>query len=98
MSIVHNLATQRFEMTLDGQTAYLSYQILDNNTWNINHTIVPKALGGQGVGSKLAKTALDYAQTHNIKIIPSCSFVARYINKYQDYQSVLKYNQLNSAS
>lgn len=89
-TIAHNAATQRFETTIDGHTAYLSYQIIDERTWNIDHTIVPDALGGRGLGSALAKTALDFARDHNIKIVPSCSFVAHYINKHQDYQNVLK--------
>lgn len=88
--ITHNTNTQRFETTIDGITAYLSYKILDNDTLKYDHTIVPEALGGRGIGSALVKHALDYALANNKKIVPACSFVLNYINKHTSYQSVLK--------
>lgn len=81
MHITHNLSTHRFETTLDGHTAFLSYQILDNNTLNYNHTIVPSELGGRGIGTTLVKFALDYAKENDKTVMPSCSFVARYLAK-----------------
>ncbi len=89
MNITHNAATQRFETTIDGITAYLSYQTIDDNTLEYQHTIVPSALGGRGIGSALVKFALDTAQAHHKKIVPSCSFVANYIDKHPNYQSLL---------
>lgn len=86
MDITHDTATQRFFTTIDGITAYLSYQTLDDTTLDYTHTIVPSELGGRGIGTALVKFALDYAQHHNKKIVPSCSFVARYINKNSHYQ------------
>lgn len=87
--IVHNATSQRFEMALEGRTAFLSYQILDDDTWDYCHTIVPKELGGRGLGSQLVKFALDYAQNEQKKIIASCSFVANYMDKHPEYQSLL---------
>ena len=89
MNITHNPATQRFETTVDGLTAYLSYQIA-GDTLIYDHTIVPTALGGRGIGTALVQFALDYAIAQNKKVVPTCSFVAHYINKHQNYQSVLK--------
>ena len=90
MNITHNATTQRFETTIDGITAYLSYQVTSDDTLIYDHTIVPSALGGRGIGSALTKFALDYAIEHDKKVVPSCSFVAHYINKHTQYQSVLK--------
>lgn len=81
MHITHNPTTQRFETVIDGHTAFLSYQILDDNTLNYNHTIVPSELGGRGVGTALVKFALDYARDNGKTVVPSCSFVARYLTK-----------------
>ena len=80
-NITHSPDTQRFETTNDGHTAYLSYAIIDNNTLNYHHTFVPPQLGGRGVGTALVKYAVQYANQNNKTIIPSCSFVAHYINK-----------------
>lgn len=89
MMIVHSPAICRFETTIDGHTAFLSYQIVDEQTLNYNHTIVPPELGGQGVGTALVKFALDDARASHKKVIPSCSFVKRYIDKHSDYQDVM---------
>lgn len=87
--ITHNLATQRFEVTIDGHTGFLSYEVIDDNTLNYNHTIVPKELGGRGLGTALVKHALDYARDNGKKVVPSCSFVASYINRRDEYQPLL---------
>lgn len=89
MHIIHNSATQRFETTIDGITAYLSYDSIDNNTLDYRHTIVPPELGGRGIGSALTKYALDHAQNNNKKIVASCSFVAKYIDKHSQYKQLL---------
>ena len=37
----------------------------------------------------MVKHALDYANEHNKKVVPSCSFVASYINRRPEYQHLL---------
>ncbi|MDO4441131.1 MAG: GNAT family N-acetyltransferase [Moraxella sp.] len=86
--ITHNLAQNRFETTIDGTTAFISY-VDTGETLIYDHTIVPAALGGRGIGSMLVKHALDHAQTHGKKVVPACSFVAHYIQKHPEYQSLL---------
>ncbi len=88
INITHNEQAQRFETTIDGHIGYISYQQQDN-TLVYDHTIVPPALGGRGVGSALVKHALDYAQEHDKKVVPQCSFVASYINKHTEYQNLV---------
>lgn len=87
--IIHNQANQRFETIIDEHTAYLSYAIINDDTLDYNHTIVPPELGGKGLGKALVKVALDYAASHNKKVVPSCSFVASHIQKNAEYQSLL---------
>jgi predicted GNAT family acetyltransferase len=38
-------------------------------------------LGGQGIGSKLIRHAMEYAKVQNLKVFPFCPFAARYIKK-----------------
>ncbi|STZ63053.1 Uncharacterised protein [Moraxella lacunata] len=88
-NITRNPATQRFEVTINGHTGFLSYEVVDDDTLNYNHTIVPKELGGRGLGTALVKHALDYARDNGKKVVPSCSFVASYIDRRDEYQSLL---------
>ncbi len=88
LDISHNEAFKRFETSIDDNTGYISYQE-HGDTLVYDHTIVPQALGGKGVGSALVKHALDYAREHNKKVDPQCSFVSAYINKHADYQDLV---------
>lgn len=89
MEIIHKTDNQRFETVIDGVIAYLGYKKVDDNTLDYNHTIVPDELGGRGVGKALATFALDYARDNNLKIVPSCSFVAHFINKNPEYDELV---------
>lgn len=82
--ITHNTARHRFELTRDGLTAYVEY-LPTPDGMNLIHTIVPAALEGQGIGSSLARYALDYARAENRKVVPSCSFIRRFIGKHPEY-------------
>lgn len=86
--ITHNPTAQRFETTIDGITAFLSYEVIDSDTLGYNHTIVPQELGGRGVGTALVRYALDYAIEHEKKVVPSCSFVLSYLQRNIAYQSL----------
>ncbi|WP_201615527.1 GNAT family N-acetyltransferase [Psychrobacter urativorans] len=88
LDITHNEQDNRFETTVDGQTGYVSYQDR-GDTLVYDHTEVPQALEGQGVGSALIKHALDYAREHDKKVVPQCPFVASYIDKHPDYQDLI---------
>ncbi|ERL55666.1 GNAT family N-acetyltransferase [Psychrobacter aquaticus] len=88
LDITHNQAAKRFEVSIDNQIGYISYQERDGKLI-YDHTIVPRELGGRGVGSALVKHALDYAREQNKKVIPQCSFVSSYISKHSEYQDLV---------
>lgn len=88
VDITHNQAANRFETTIEGHTGFISYQDQGDRIV-YDHTIVPSELGGKGVGSALVKHALDYARNEGKKVVPTCSFVASYINKHAEYQDLL---------
>lgn len=88
LEVKHDKQAKRFETTIDGQTGYVSYHE-QGDALVYDHTIVPQALGGRGVGSALVKQALDYARENDKRVIPQCSFVAFYINKHSEYQDLV---------
>lgn len=71
-------------MIVDGQRAHLDYRQLDNSTLDFYHTFVPDALRGQGIAAILTAAALDYAQQHELGVVPSCSYVATYMRRHKD--------------
>ena len=88
VEITHNQSANRFETSIDNQTGYISYQER-GDTLVYDHTIVPQALGGRGIGSALVKRALDYARENGKKVVPQCSFVSAYISKHPEYKDLL---------
>lgn len=85
--INHNEQAQRFETTVDGTTAYLSYQEMGDKLV-YDHTIVPSEIGGRGIAGALTKYALDYAREQGKKVVPACSYVAAYMQKHPEYQDI----------
>ena len=67
-----------FEIEQDGQVAHLDYSV-EGNVVALLHTEVPEELRGQGLASRLAKQALDWARDHHMKVDVVCEFVAIYL-------------------
>ena len=56
--VVYAPDRSRFELDVNGETANVECR-LEGNRFVLEHTNVPAALSGQGVGSRLAKGTLD---------------------------------------
>lgn len=88
VDVVMNEAKHRFEVTLDGETAFAEYNLVDHGII-LPHTLVPESFEGRGVGSALAKAALGYARKHELKVIPLCPFIAAYITKHPEWHDLV---------
>ena len=73
--VFDNVAEHQFELVVDGFTAFAAYQ-RDGNAIVFTHTEVPPELQGQGVGSALARGALDAARAEGAEVVPLCPFIA----------------------
>ncbi|HZJ91851.1 MAG TPA: GNAT family N-acetyltransferase [Thiopseudomonas sp.] len=80
--VEHNTQTHCFSTVVDGYKAILEYRAVDAQTWDIHHTFVPNELRGKGVAAVLAKEALAYAKEQGYKVIPSCSYIAVYLQRH----------------
>jgi predicted GNAT family acetyltransferase len=83
-----NPALHRFELDVDGVIAFSEYRHKAGVVTFI-HTEVPESLGGKGVGSKLARGALDLVRARGEKVIAKCPFIAAFIKKHAEYQDLL---------
>jgi uncharacterized protein len=77
-----------FELERDGQVATLEYT-LAGNVLALLHSEIPESLRGSGIASALAKTALDWAREHNMKVDVICPFVAGYLEKHPEYSDLV---------
>ena len=88
-SVIHDPAHHRFELGVNGHHAAAYYR-LDGDIITFVHTEVPPELGGQGVGGRLVKGALDQVRANGWKVVAQCPFVKAYIGKHPEYQDILK--------
>ncbi len=83
-----NTTLGRFELDVPGGTAFINYW-LRGETIIMLHAEVPRELRGQGFGATLVKEALELVRSRNQTVNPRCSFVATYIHRHPEYQSLL---------
>jgi len=90
VEIEHNESEQRYEASVDGKPAgFAAYQLTDLLVV-FTHTEVDDAFEGQGVGSALARGALDDVRRRGSrKVLPLCPFIKSWIEKHPDYQDLV---------
>ena len=79
--VVDNRAARRFELTLDGQTAFLVYE-RTSTVLRLIHTEVPPPLRHRHVGDALVVAALDQARVAGLRVVALCPFVKAYLRKH----------------
>lgn len=87
--VKNNTAEHRFELEVEGHLAAAYYERA-GNVITFEHTEVPAELGGKGVGSRLAKGALDHVRANGLDVVAQCPFVKAWIGKNPAYADLLK--------
>jgi uncharacterized protein len=85
----HDIVASRFEIQVRNHVAVLEYS-QRGDIITFTHTGVPAELEGRGIGSQLARAGLEYARENSLKVVPRCWFVAGYIERHPEYQSLIK--------
>ncbi|HBH43352.1 MULTISPECIES: GNAT family N-acetyltransferase [Hyphomonas] len=79
----------RYVAVVNGHEAEMTYSRAGTERIIIDHTGVPRELGGLGVGVALVKQAVEDARRDGIKIIPLCPFAKAQIQKHPEWQDIL---------
>src|SRR5690349_22485834 len=85
VTVTHQPEQSRFVVELDGALAEAEYHRQGREV-HFTHTEVPEAFEGKGVGSRLAKAALDWAVSERLAIVPQCAFIRSYLKRHGEYQ------------
>ena len=84
-----NTDAHRFELRSgDEVLGFLVYRLASDHI-TLVHTEVDPAHGGHGYAGQLAKGALDAARERGLAVVPSCPYVASYIEKHQEYADLV---------
>ncbi len=74
----------QYELPIDGELAVVTYNLSPPNLM-ITETLVPVALEGQGIASRLAKHVLADAKERGLLILPVCPFFSSYLKKHPEH-------------
>jgi predicted GNAT family acetyltransferase len=66
----------------------LTYQ-LTGDIVAFTHTKVDPSFEGQGVGSALARAAMDDARDRKRTVVPICPFVSGWLDKHPEYEKLV---------
>jgi predicted GNAT family acetyltransferase len=88
-AVTHDPEQQIFFVEHEEEHAYLSYQIISDSVLEYAHTYTPNEIRGKGIATRIIKFSLEYARSEGIQIVPSCPFVAAYIERHPDYSDLV---------
>ncbi|MET8554420.1 GNAT family N-acetyltransferase [Streptomyces sp. NPDC004959] len=82
---------KRYEARVDGESevAGVAEYIRTAELVAFVHTEVGPEYEGRGVGSALARTALDEARASKLRVLATCPFFAGWISRHPEYQDLL---------
>lgn len=87
---VHDVpAASHYEVTVGGQHAGLAAYRRKGDVVVFTHTEIDAPFEGQGVGSALARAALDDVRARGWQVEPKCVFIRDWIDKHPDYRDVV---------
>ncbi|HYC73252.1 GNAT family N-acetyltransferase [Brevundimonas sp.] len=78
----------RYELPVGDQVAVVVYNLSGQNLM-ITETLVPVALEGQGIASRLAKHVIANARARGLLILPVCPFFSAYLQKHPEHADVV---------
>ena len=80
----------RYVLRKDGHEAELSVSKMSDALWIVDHTGVPDALGGQGIGKILAEHAVSNARANGRILRASCPFFLAQAARHPEWAGVVK--------
>ncbi|MFD6062425.1 hypothetical protein C8E05_6097 [Rhodococcus wratislaviensis] len=88
-TVEHDVSESRFEIYLDGQLAGYADYFERNGARDFHHTVTYPQFRGQGLAAEVVKAALDDTKSRGLTVIPSCSYVEKYIAENPSYAELV---------
>jgi len=89
-TVTNNADRRRYEAVVEqaGLAGFIDYQETDELVV-LTHTEVDPAFEGQGIGSLLARAALDDIRERQLKALVICPFILCWLRNHHEYLDVL---------
>lgn len=86
--VVNDKSGSRFVLEIAGDEVYLLFDE-KKDMLDLYSTYTPPNLRGKGLAARVVKAALEYAKEKNLKVIPSCWYVRKFIEENPEYQNLV---------
>jgi len=93
VTVVDNPELRRFEIRADGEVAGFVQYRRTAAALSLTHTVIEPAFEGRGLGSALARGALDAARDRHVSVLPLCPFIREYIRRHPAYLDLVRSEQ-----
>jgi len=88
--VEHDVAAKQYEVYVDDRRAGLAGYRDEDGHRVLTHTEVDPEFGGRGLAGLLAKRALDDAREEGLRVVPRCSYMAKYVEQHQECADLVK--------
>jgi predicted GNAT family acetyltransferase len=79
----------RYEIRVEDRLAgFVDYRRTPGSI-ELRHTEIGDEFEGQGLGSVLARAALDAARDEGLGVVPTCPFVRGFIDRHPEYRDLV---------
>ena len=90
LAIADDPAASRYEARLGDRVVGIAVYELDDGRITFVHTEVDPSVEGRGVGSSLARGALDDARARDLAVTVECPFISAFLRRHaRDYPDLV---------
>lgn len=80
---------RRYELVEDGRVIGIADYRADDDVVELPHTVIESTRRGEGLAAVLVRAALDDIRPSGRRVVPSCWYVADFIEANPDYRDLL---------
>lgn len=82
----------RYVIEADGvEAGFTEYHLRSGSIYFFVHTEINDDFSGQGIGSGLARGAMDDVRANGGSVVPLCPFIAGWLEKHPDYDDLINH-------
>jgi predicted GNAT family acetyltransferase len=89
MEVIDRPESSRYEILLDGQSVGICNYRKTDTAVLLPHVEVTPELNGRGIGSVLARGALDDLRQRGLPVVPICPFMVDFIRRNPEYDDLV---------
>jgi predicted GNAT family acetyltransferase len=89
VELVKSPERSRYEAVVDGQVVAFADYRANGPIVVMPHTVTAPQMRGRGYAARVVRFALDDIRASGAKVVPSCWFVAQYIDEHPDERDLL---------